>query len=254
MRRAILIICLAVLCAGPLAAQTPPREEVQADISTREIYIKTDFSGIEILIFGSVESSQPGQPGDGPYDVIVVVRGPVEPVVVRQKQRVLGIWVNGPGKLFAAAPGFYAVLSSRPLRAITADQTLKDLHVGLKNLDLGRSPATLPQDEAALIRLRADEGLFQEHDDGVTFIGRSLFRATVDLPANVPIGRYTADVYLFRNGDLLSKKQSTIEVTKVGFERAIYRLAFERPFLYGLLAVALAVLTGLAGWFVFRRD
>ena len=61
------------------------------------------------------------------------------------------------------------------------------------------------------------------------FIGRSLFRATVDLPVNVPIGRYTADVYLFRDGQVMSKNQSTLEVTKAGFERVIYLLAFNRP-------------------------
>jgi uncharacterized protein (TIGR02186 family) len=105
-----------------------------------------------------------------------------------------------------------------------------------------------------MIRLRKEEGLFQEHDDGVSFIGRSLFRATVELPVNVPIGRYTSDVYLFRDGVLLSKKQSTLAVNKVGFERVLYLLAFQQPFIYGLLAVILAVLAGLAGWVAFRRD
>ena len=38
----------------------------------------------------------------------------------------------------------------------------------------------------------------------MSFIGRSLFRASVDLPVNVPIGRYTTNVYLFRDGKLLS--------------------------------------------------
>ncbi len=88
----------------------------------------------------------------------------------------------------------------------------------------------------------------------MSFIGRSLFRATVDLPVNVPIGRYTAAVYLFRDGTLVSKNESTLEVNKVGFERLIYLLAFRHPFLYGLLAVVMAVLAGLIGWVVFRRE
>jgi hypothetical protein len=91
-------------------------------------------------------------------------------------------------------------------------------------------------------------------NDGVAFIGRSLFRATVDLPVNVPIGRYTANVYLFRDGQIVSKNQSTLEVSKAGFERMIYLLAFNHPLIYGLLAVALAMLAGLAGWAAFRRE
>lgn len=250
---------LAILFALPLTAAvagSPQTEEVQADISTREISIQSDFTGIEILIFGSVDFSH-AHPDQSGYDVIVVIRGPSEPIVVRQKHRVAGIWVNGPGKIFASPPGFYAVLSSRPFRAIASDKMLKELGIGLNNVDFGRYTLGDPQEESyrsAMIRLRKEEGLFQEHDDGVSFIGRSLFRATVDLPVNVPIGRYTSDVYLFRDGVLLSKKQSTLAVNKVGFERVLYLLAFQQPFIYGLLAVILAVLAGLAGWFAFRRD
>ena len=105
-----------------------------------------------------------------------------------------------------------------------------------------------------MIRLRQRAGLFQEHDDGISFIGRSLFRGTVDLPVSVPIGLYTADVYLFRDGELLSKNESTLQVNKVGFERLVYLLAFRYPFIYGLVAVLIAVLGGLIGWFAFRRD
>ena len=101
---------------------------------------------------------------------------------------------------------------------------------------------------------RGAVNLFQEHDDGVSFIGRSLFRASVDLPVNVPIGRYTTDVYLFRDGKLISKNESTLEVSQVGFERAVSLLARNHPFVYGLVAVVIAVVVGLFGWVVFRRE
>ena len=94
--------------------------------------------------------------------------------------------------------------------------------------------------------------LFQESDDAISFIGRSLFRGSVDLPVNVPIGRYTTQVYLFRDGKLLSQSQSSLQVHKVGFERVVYMLAFRYPFAYGLLAVLMAVSAGLLAWAVFR--
>ena len=189
--------------------------------------------------------------------MIIVIRAPSHPLVARHKQRVAGIWVNGPGEVFPSVPGFYAALSTRPFRAVTADETLKELGIGLGNLDFGGAASDDVEDakyRSAVIRLKKKQNLFQEHDDGVAFVGRSLFRGTVALPVNVPIGRYTADVYLFRDGELISKSQSTLEVNKAGIERVIYRLAFTHPFLYGLLAVLVAVLAGLAGWFAFRRE
>jgi len=246
-----------VLAAEATPAAPVPREEVQSDLSTREISIQSNFTGIEILIYGSVDFSQTTGHDQGVYDVIIVIRAPSQPLVARHKERVAGIWVNTPGKVFPSVPGFYAALSTRPIRAITSDETLKMLGIGLANVDFGRDSKDDAEEEtyrSAVIRLKEKQKLFQEHDDGVTFIGRSLFRATVSLPVNVPIGRYTADVYLFRDGGLVSKNQSTLEVNKAGFEQMVYLLAFTHPLIYGVLAVLMAVLAGLAGWAVFRRD
>ena len=139
MRNALCIAAvLASLHATPAhAAETQQREEVQADISTREVHIKADFTGIEILIFGSVDFSQAPTPEEGEYDVVIVIEGPSAPMVARRKERVAGIFVNTKGQTFPSVPGFYAVLSSRPFRAITSDAQLKALGIGLNNLDFG---------------------------------------------------------------------------------------------------------------------
>lgn len=261
-------VLLALSVTPALAKKPPPplrppveepvsQEQVQSDISMHEIAIQSNFTGVEILIFGSVDFSDSRTPGEGTYDVIAVVRGPDEPIVVRKKERVAGIWVNGPGKTYGYVPGFYAVLSTRPIRAIASDETLQELGIGLTDLDFGRDTASNPEEQAylsAMIRLKRQNKLFQEHDDGMTFIGRSLFRGTVALPVNVPTGRFTVDVYLFRDGEVASNSQGSLHVTKAGIEEILYDLAFKRPFIYGLLGVIIAVMCGLAGWFAFRRD
>ncbi len=262
MRLARLII-LAAFLSMPLvveaatAAEPAEPEQVQSDISTREISIQSNFTGIEIVLFGSIDFGRAPSPDEGPYDVIMVIRGPSQPIVVRRKEQVAGLWVNGSAKTFSAVPGFYAVLSSRPFRAVAPEETLKTLGLGFGSVDFENSDETKAPDDgfrSAMIRLRQERGLFQELDDAVTFIGRSLFRGSVDLPVNTPIGRYTTQVYLFRDGKLLSRSQSSLQVHKVGFERVVYLLAFRHPFAYGLLAVVMAVTSGLAAWAVFRKE
>ncbi|HZP09331.1 TIGR02186 family protein [Methyloceanibacter sp.] len=253
-----LLFALCALSPAPAGAAEPaPTETVQSDVSTREISIQSNFAGIEIVIFGSIDFSHALAPDEGNYDVITVIRSPAEPIVVRRKEQVAGIWVNRAGRTFKGVPGFYAVLGTRPFKAITTEDTLKQLGVGFSNLEFGKNAqddATVAAYRSALTRLKQDQNLFQEHDDGVTFIGRSLFRASVDLPANVPLGRYTTDVYLFRDGHLISKSEGTLEVSQAGFERAVSLLARDHPFVYGLAAVTIAVMIGLFGWVVFRRD
>lgn len=253
----LVALLLALWLAPAEAADPAPSETVQSDISTREISIQSNFAGIEIVIFGSVDFSHAPSPDEGNYDVITVIRSPDEPLVARRKERVAGIWVNNAGRTFPGVPGFYAVLATRPFKAITTEDTLRALGIGFANLDLGKRGEDDSKEAAyrsAVIRLKQDQNLFQEHDDGVSFIGRSLFRASVDLPVNVPLGRYTTDVYLFRDGQLISKSESTLEVSQVGFERAVSQLARNHPFVYGLAAVVIAVVVGLFGWAAFRRE
>jgi uncharacterized protein (TIGR02186 family) len=247
-----------LLSLGLTAAAEEQRPEVvQSDISMREISIQSNFTGVEIVLFGSIDFSKAPAPDEKPYDVIMVVRGPDRPLVVRRKERIAGLWMNGDSKTFSAVPDFYAVLASRPFRAIASEETLKPLGIGFANLDYGKTVEGDNTDDefrANLIRLQQERRLFQESDDAIGFIGRSLFRGSVDLPVNVPIGRYMSQVFLFRDGKLLSQSQSSLQVHKVGLERVVYMLAYRYPLTYGLLAVLIAMSAGLLAWTAFRRE
>jgi len=247
-----------LLSLGLTAAAEEQRPEVvQSDISMREISIQSNFTGVEIVLFGSIDFSKAPAPDEKPYDVIMVVRGPDRPLVIRRKERIAGLWMNGDSKTFSAVPDFYAVLASRPFRAIASEEMLKPLGIGFANLDYGKTVEGDNTDDefrANLIRLQQEHRLFQESDDAIGFIGRSLFRGSVDLPVNVPIGRYTTQVFLFRDGKLLSQSQSSLQVHKVGLERVVYMLAYRYPLTYGLLAVLIAISAGLLAWTAFRRE
>jgi len=259
MRHVLAFLCAALLLSlGLTAAGEEQRPEVvQSDISMREISIQSNFTGVEIVLFGSIDFSKAPAPDEKPYDVIMVVRGPDRPLVVRRKERIAGLWMNGDAKTFSAVPGFYAVLASRPFRAIAPEETLKPLGIGFANLEFGETVDGDGADDgfrANLIRLQQERTLFQESDDAIGFVGRSLFRGSVDLPVNVPIGRYTTRVFLFHDGKLLSQSQSSLQVHKVGFERVVYMLAHRYPLTYGLLAVLIAMSAGLLAWTAFRRE
>ena len=262
MRNALPLLLIACMLGAPLpalGAGPADKEEVQSDVSTREISIQSNFTGIEIVVFGSIDNARPREPGQTPYDVIIVISGPKQALTAWRKERVAGIWVNGASETFVSVPSFYAVLSTRQIETMAAPATLKTLGIGIDNLRLGGGGVaeTEPTENvfrAALVRLKEEHSLFQQDEGTVSFIGRSLFRGSVDLPANVPLGRYMAQVYLFRDGQLLSKSESSLQVRKAGFERFVYLLAFRYPFIYGLVAVVIAVLSGAAAWAAFRRE
>jgi uncharacterized protein (TIGR02186 family) len=106
----------------------------------------------------------------------------------------------------------------------------------------------------AVVRLKEKDGLYAEEDHGVRFVDKGLFRAEIALPAEAPIGRYQVRILLFQNGQPVSEKDRTLLVEQVGFERALYLWAHQRPWSYGLAAMAFALGAGWAASTAFRRD
>ena len=99
------------------------------------------------------------------------------------------------------------------------------------------------------------ESVFSISDrTSVEFIGDVVFRADIDLPANVPIGEYRTEVHLFSGGTLLAVDSAAMLVSRSGVEQALFAFSREQAIIYGLLTVALALFTGWLGGVLFRRD
>jgi uncharacterized protein (TIGR02186 family) len=239
----------------PGAAQAQ-RETIQADTSDRDIAIESDFTGARITVFGSVDNSRQPAANSGYYDVIIVIRGPSETVVARAKERVVGIWVNGRSEAFEQVPSFYAALSTRPLDEIADDAALRryGIEFNPKPQNGDALPAEPDEFENAVIDAKKRERLYLIQPFSVTFLGTSLFRGTIALPAKVRVGTYKADVYLFHAGKLLSQSNTALFIHKAGIERELTALAYNQPWLYGLLSVIVAVTCGLVGWTLFSRN
>jgi uncharacterized protein (TIGR02186 family) len=245
----------------PVSVANQATERVEADVSTRTIAVTSGYSGAEILVFGAIENSRQPSAESGFYDVVVVVEGSPEPLMVRKKGRVAGLWVNTSTFNFNAVPSYYAVASTRPVEEFADTATLDENGIGLDAVRMAAaadsavrvSSEDLIAYKAAVTRLKQSAHLFKRDDYGVVFTGRSLFRATIALPATVPVGPLTARVFLFHEGKLLSRYQARVVLEREGIERWMFAFAFERPFVYGMVGVLLAVVTGLLASAVFRR-
>ncbi|MGD9784600.1 MAG: TIGR02186 family protein [Hyphomicrobiaceae bacterium] len=229
-------------------------------MSTRSVAVTSSFTGTEIVIFGSVSNSRQETAESGLYDVVIVVEGTNTPLVARRKTNVAGLWINTQSATFSDVPSYYAIASTRPIEEIADTHILFDNAIGFDHVRMTipakaaqLSPSDLTLFKQAVVRRKQAENLYQKRDYGVVFIGRSLFRATISLPANVPVGPMTAETYLFRDGKLLSSHKTRVLLQREGIERLMHSFAFDQPLLYGIFAVVVAVLAGLAASAVFKR-
>jgi len=250
-KRAAAAIALAALA---LMAQAKPT--LVPDVSARQIEIRYSFTGAQLLLFGAILYPRGRVPEDQP-DIAVVLRGPVQPILVREKEKIAGIWMNAASSRFRSAPSFYAVASSRPIKDLLDERTAAIYEIGIGNLQLspgtGDVPETARRFEAGLLDLRTRAGLYSENAHGVEISEGVLYRARIAIPSQVPVGTYTAETFLIQDGRVLAVATRDIQVGKSGFERWVTLVARRHEGLYGLAAVIMSVGLGWAAAMIFRR-
>lgn len=246
----IRLLSLLLILALPAKA-----EEIVLGLSRDEVAITATFDGSDVLIFGAVKRDAPA-PDTGPLEVIITLAGPSEPVVVRRKERVFGIWANTDAVNVDEAPSFYAVATSGPIADILHDT--EDLRHGITIPRVIRSvgaPDTVGDAgnfTEALIRIRAETGQYQILDGQVDIEEQTLFRGQIALPAALTEGDYLARIFITRNGDVVDSYETTIAVYKAGLERWLYETSRNQPLLYGLMSLAIAIAAGWLASAVFR--
>jgi uncharacterized protein (TIGR02186 family) len=252
----------ALALAAPLALATPATaERLVTTLSTSRVLIASNFTGADVILFGSVERDAQTVARSGGYDIVVTVTGPRETVVTFRKQRVAAIWVNADSRNFVNVPSYLTVLANRTINEIADINTLRRTQTGLARTllpqEIAGDIADSTRDDPfrqAFLRLMINSRLYGEQQNGVTFLTPALFRAAIPIPDNAPTGPYEVDIKLFADGALLARTQTAMEVVKVGFEQFVAQAARDHGLLYGLATALMALLTGWFASVVFRKD
>jgi len=245
------------------AALAPPArtERMIVSVSNHRVTVTPNYSGEELVLFGSVEKDASTPATRNAYDLVVTVSGPRADMVTRRKERKFGIWINTDYRQFLQVPGYLALFANRPFDAITSPEVARRQQLGLNNVLLTQRVGpdyadVVPNDafRSAFVRLQTQHGLYREDTSAVTFLTPTLFRTGIPLPAQVPIGTYQVEIKLFSDGALVTHTDTAFEIDKVGFEQFVATNARQNGFVYGLVTAAMALMTGWMASIVFRRD
>ncbi len=248
--RVVVLLALLIAAALPVRA-----EEILAGLSQKQLSLTVNFEGSEILVYGAVRREGP-IPEDSDLNVIVTIEGPPVPAVIWRKARRMGVWVNVESMRIRAAPSFYAVAATGPLeRILGMDDDLRHRISTRLAIFEAREDATVANPAAfsdALIRIRSREDLYQQLETAVTLERDTLFSSTISLPKNLIEGTYATRVFLVRDGVVIDRYDAEIDVQKAVLERWLYNMAYESPFMYGALALLIALFFGWGASAAFR--
>jgi len=262
MIRLALMVAL-VLVQTILVRAQDVTESIEIGLSTDTIRITTDFSGEELTVFGAVDGIDRKVLRQGRYDIFLIMEGPRSDIVVRRKDRVVGIWMNVEDRDFDNVPQSYLVASTRQPRDITDRESLQRLGLDdtmtrivspAKRSDEAEPAASDDTFSTSVIDIKTQRDLFALFAGNVQFLSQSLFRARLELPANIPLGTHRVRAYLFNSGQLVAQTSSQLRIAKDGLEVAIFDFAHEQPLWYGFACVLLALFIGWLGRVLFRKD
>ncbi|NCC21222.1 MAG: transmembrane family protein [Alphaproteobacteria bacterium] len=243
----LFVLVMTAAAIGP--AGTVCAREVTVDLASARVDITTGFTGATLVLHGV--KKEPG-------DLAIVVRGPERRVVVRRKEQVLGMWMNRSSVEFLDVPSYYDYALSVPEPRLAEPVVLADNEIGLNSLDFQPTNESDPEEvrsfKEALIWNQISAGLYPLEPGNVVYLTDNFFRATFDMPSNVPTGEYTISTYLFQSGNVKAIDRTTLRVAQTGFSADLYDFAHNRSLVYGLMAVFLAIASGWAANTFLRRD
>ena len=134
-------------------------ERLIVSVSNHRVTVTPNYSGEELVLFGSVEKDASTPATRTSYDLVVTVAGPRADMVTRRKERKFGIWINTDYRQFLKVPTYLALFSNRPFDAIASPEVQRRQQLGLNNVLLtqrvGPDYADVVPDDRVPQRLRA---------------------------------------------------------------------------------------------------
>ena len=219
------------------------------DISEPNLEISAGFTGDALTLFGTAKPKG---------DIIIIVKGPTKDTTIRRKVDILGLWISGRSVVFKDVPQYYNVASSKPVLDIVDNAMRLEKRMGINSLTFETADKETEEKTSrfteALIQNKQLKGLYSLTPDAVEFINDSLFKTTIYMPSNVPIGDYTIETFLLQNGNIIDQETHPFQVEQVGITADIHDFALDKPFLYGLSVILAALLSSFLAILLLRRE
>ncbi len=192
-------------------------------------------------------------------DAALIVRGQEEEVAMGMKGKRLNLWMTVGTATFARAPVFYRCLTSKPIAEMTAPGVALDAGLGYERLErdmvlhLDEKVAKTADAErdwkAEFVKYKQETGLYAIEEGALRVSGAGQgtekVRGEIRIPARAPGGAYQVMLIGFKNGVPVARATRSLSVSLVGTVAFLRKLAMEHGWLYGIMAVLVALASGL---------
>lgn len=245
MQRVILLLLILILhinigCASGFIA----------DLSTNQIEIDSSFNGSELLLFGTLH------PED---ELLIVVASEKKSIDIKRHFKKFGLWMGIEKQTIHNIPFFYHLLSTKPIHELENNLNLNLLELGsyalmhnIKYTDAIKYKNSRDFFEA-FVHINQEKKLYFESYESINIKDKTLFKAKLIFPANVPLGKYIVQVFLYDNYQLLNVQNIPIIIVDKGFNQFIFNVAQKHKFLYLFFFVIITVTATIISSYLIRK-
>ena len=235
------------------SAEVPP--SLVTDLSKKVISINVSFSGSKFHIFGAIKkyASQISPIDQPPFDIVIEVIGPPVEMNIFKKEKKYGFWINKKIQTLNSMPSFYSISGTKSLEDLLPIKTQRSYEIGISehiNLSDGKLKKEFIDHIISIGRSKKQYNL---NNTPITLLENTLFSNEIDFPTNLYEGNYKVKIHLIRFEEVLATKQDIIYVKKIGVQNWINYLAYQKPELYGMACIIIAITFGFGASLVFRK-
>jgi uncharacterized protein (TIGR02186 family) len=167
------------------------------------------------------------------------------------------LWMNVKTLELTHVPALYIVQTSGSLAGLPGDLKIKtgsDSDYTTIRTVAQFTPEDPEKDQLVkgYISLKEKQGLYAIREDLIQTIKGRIFKSVFFMPSSAPVGIYQFDVFAIKDNAVVAQGATEIWIGKIGIEHWITSFALNHGLLYGILAVAVALVAGIGVGLVFR--
>jgi len=225
-------------------------------VKPNQILMGAFYNGANISVIGQI-------PADS--EVVISLAGHLEDDRLKKKGRAMGVlWMNLGTVEFQNVPIVFLLYPSKAINESlqAGRQSWQNLGLGFEAIQKKANIVSDSGDKGTLfeefVKLKKKSGLYGTIEDAIHYKkenrGMKSFSCTLALPSGLPQGVYKLEVSAIKDGAIVGYTSKEIEAKEVGMPAFITSLAFDHGTFYGVLAVLVAIIAGLATGVILKGE
>ncbi len=244
----------AVVLLGIASLPVSAAQTLTCSVTPDSIPITFTYHGAQLAITGQSASTD---------DLVVTITSEPVDVALKYKEKVGGlVWMKKGSLEFRDAPRIYLLQSTAELSRLLSGAELNKHLLGYDALrghirieDSAGKPADGKWFDEYL-KFKKQEKVYNIQEGTVVRqhgVEGNTYKVDVAWPYQAPPGTYTVNVLAVRDGKVVDRASTHFEVKSTGMVAALSKMAFDQAGLYGIMAVVIALIAGLAVGAIFKK-